>query len=176
MLLAHPDSTCSDECCILVTMKFTEIISRLNGVTCPVFGVSWTPSPPDVSVARRIIRFLEDRRVLYNDYAWEVPDQCTQSALEIRKFLTTELGNLKEGSELVSPMKSMRAACRKFLDQMHYEFGMRTRPHLGNHYDFYTALGELRSSFGVNIASLAVQYGIDVEDELGTMLPAEDVD
>ncbi len=99
-------------------MKFTEIISRLNGVSCPVFGVSWTPGAPDVSVARRIIRFLEDRRVLYNDFAWEVPDQCIQSALEIRKFLTTELGNLKEGSELVSPMRSMRAACRKFLNEM----------------------------------------------------------
>jgi hypothetical protein len=157
-------------------MKFTEIIARLNGVSCPVFGVSWTPSAPDVFVARRIIRFLEDRRVLYNDFAWEVPDQCIQSALEIRKFLTTELGNLKDGSELASPMRSMRAACRKFLNDMHHEFGMRTRPRFGNNYDFYTALGELRSSFGLNVASLAVQYGIDVEDELATILPVEDVD
>jgi len=38
------------------------------------------------------------------------------------------------------------------------------------------ALGELRSSFGLSVASLAVQYGIDVEDELATILPAEDVD
>ncbi len=157
-------------------MKFTEIIGRLNGLSCPVFGVSWTPTAPDVSVARRVIRFLEDRRVLYNDFAWEVPDQCTQSALEIRKFLTTELGNLKDGSELAAPMKSMRAACRKFLNDMHYEFGMRTRPRFGNHYDFNTALGELRSSFGLSVASLAVQYGIDVEDELATILPNEDVD
>jgi len=134
------------------------------------------PAPTDVSVARRIIRFLEDRRVLYNDFAWEVPDQCTQSALEIRKFLTAELGNLKDGSELAGPLKSMRAACRKFLNDMHFEFGMRTRPTFGNRHNLYTALGELRSSFGVHVAFLAVQYGIDVEDELGTILPAEDVD
>jgi hypothetical protein len=157
-------------------MKFTEIIGRLNGISCPVFGVSWTPAAPDVQVARRIIRFLEDRRVLYNDFAWEVPDQCIQSALEIRKFLTAELGSLKGGSELAAPMRSMRAACRKFLNDMHCGSGMLTRPRFGNHYDFFTALGELRSSFGLSIASLAVQYGIDVEDELATVLPAEDVD
>jgi hypothetical protein len=157
-------------------MRFTEIVSRLNGLSCPVFGVTWTPSAPDVAVARRIIRFLEDRRVLYNDYAWEVPDECTQSALEIRKFLTTELGNLKEGSELTSPLRSMRAACRKFLNDMHNEFGMQTRPRFGNHYSFFTALGELRSSFGVCLASLAVQYGIDMEDDLARILPAEDAD
>jgi hypothetical protein len=102
--------------------------------------------------------------------------KCIQSALEIRRFLTTELGDLKDGSELAAPMKSMRAACRKFLNDMHYEFEMRTRPRFGNHYDFFMALGELRSSFGLSVASLAVQYGIDVEDELATILPAEDVD
>jgi hypothetical protein len=157
-------------------MKFTEIIARLNGLSCPVFGMSWTPSAPDVSIARRTIRFLEDRRVLYNDFAWEIPDQCVQSVLEIRKFLTSELGNLKDGSELAPPMKSMRAACRKFLNDMHYELGMPARPRFGNHSAFNTALGELRLSFGRTVASLAVQYGIDVEDELASILPVEDVD
>ena len=157
-------------------MNFTEVINRLNGISCPVFGVSWTPPAPDVLVARRVIRFLEDRRVLYNDFAWEIPDECIQSGLEIRKFLTTELGNLKDSSDLIAPLRSMRAACRKFLDDMPNQHGRRARPWPGNDRTFLTALGELRSSFGLSIATLAVQYGIDVEDDLATILPAADVD
>lgn len=157
-------------------MKFSEIVHRLNGVSCPVFGVSWTPTASDVQVARRIIRFLEDRRVLYNDYEWEVPEHCIQSVLEIRRFLTTELGNLKEGSGLVAQIRSMRAACRKFLDDLAHETGPRGRHRFSSPHKLDTALGELRSSFGAVIAPLAVQYGIDVEDELATILPAEDVD
>jgi hypothetical protein len=39
---------------------------------------------------------------------------------------------------------------------------------------FFVALGELRATFGVQIAALAVAYGIDVEDELASILPVED--
>ncbi|MBL8214680.1 MAG: hypothetical protein JNK87_28420 [Bryobacterales bacterium] len=155
-------------------MTFKEIISRLNGVSCPVFGVSWTPPVPDVQVARRVIRFLEDRRILYNDFAWEEPSHCVQSALEIRRVLTTELGNLKDGSELVAPLRAIRAATRKFLDASHGDFG--TRRGIAHDFGFFAALGELRASIGSSVAMLAVQYGIDVEDELAKTLPVADSD
>jgi hypothetical protein len=56
-------------------MKWKEIANRLNGFSIASVGVQWTPKPTDSEVARRVIRFLEDRRVLYNDYAWEVPER-----------------------------------------------------------------------------------------------------
>lgn len=46
-------------------MKFQEIISRLAGFSTPIFGVQWNPSEPQRAVARRVIAFLEDRRVLF---------------------------------------------------------------------------------------------------------------
>ena len=47
-------------------MKFQEILSRITGLSVPVFGVSWTPPAAEVTIARRVVTFLEDRRVLYN--------------------------------------------------------------------------------------------------------------
>ena len=35
-----------------------------------------------------------------------------------------------------------------------------------------TALGELRSVFGIHIGQIAVSYGIDVEEQLADLLPA----
>ena len=49
-------------------MNFTDIRERLTGISCPFFGISWNPTEIDRTKANRIIRFLEDRRVLYNLY------------------------------------------------------------------------------------------------------------
>lgn len=34
-------------------MKFSEIAQRLTGISCPIFGVSWTAPEAEVTVARR---------------------------------------------------------------------------------------------------------------------------
>ena len=36
---------------------------------------------------------------------------------------------------------------------------------------FNSALGELRGTFGIMIAQIAVAYGINVEEELASILP-----
>ena len=36
-------------------MHFKEIIGRITGLSCPVFGVSWKPSEPEVAIARRVV-------------------------------------------------------------------------------------------------------------------------
>ena len=73
-------------------MKFSEIGARLTGISTPIFGASWTPPIADVAVARRVLVFLEDRRVLYSPYEVEMPEHCVASVLEIRRFLTEQLG------------------------------------------------------------------------------------
>ena len=40
-------------------MKFDEITSRLTGISCPIFGVSWNPPESERKIARRVITFLE---------------------------------------------------------------------------------------------------------------------
>src|SRR5260370_30779170 len=82
-------------------VKFSEIANRLTGISTPLVGVSWQPTDMEVSAARRVIAFLEDRRVLYAPDSLEVPSHCVESVLEIRRFLSGELGKLETGSEFV---------------------------------------------------------------------------
>jgi hypothetical protein len=95
-------------------------------------------------------------------------------------MLTAELGALDEGSNLFNSLKAMRAACRKFLDQTQFpshsrarRFGPRFHPLDVEGQAFFTALGELRGVFGIHVGLIAVQHGVDVEDPLATILPAE---
>jgi hypothetical protein len=159
-------------------MRFKEIICRLTGLSIPVFGVSWNPPEADVARARRVVTYLEDRRVLYNPSDLEVPEHCVQSVLEIRQFLTAELAGAGGDSPLDRSLRAMRAACRKFLDQVQARgpdlvtFAWQ-RGHWAS-WEFNAALGELRGVFGVHLAQIAGQHGLDVEDDLARILPGED--
>jgi len=41
---------------------------------------------------------------------------------------------------------------------------------------FGAALGELRATFGLHIAKIASQNGLDIEDDLARILPASDAE
>ncbi|MCB1494507.1 MAG: hypothetical protein KDJ86_01870 [Bauldia sp.] len=155
-------------------MRFKEVLSRITGLSSPIFGVSWNPPQADVTVARRIVTFLEDRRVLYVPSEMEIPHHCVDSVLEIRRFLTGELSQIGEQSEISETIRAMRAACRKFLNTV----GERSetvaygaeRGHWAS-WVFNGALGEMRGVFGVHVAKLAASYGLDVEDGLAAIIP-----
>lgn len=53
---------------------------------------------------------------------------------------------------------------------------IRLHHHSGESFAFYSALGEFRGAIGPHVAALAVQYGIDVEDDLAKVLPAADAE
>jgi hypothetical protein len=145
-------------------LQFQEIAKRLNGVSIPIFGVQWVPTEPERKVVRDVLVAFEDRRVLYNPCAWELPDEVIESALGIRAVLTDAIQRLGEKSTAAPAMKAMRMACREYLD--------RSRDHYGRH-DLSTDLGRLRALFGLQIAFLAIEYGIDLEEDLASIVPPE---
>lgn len=162
-------------------MKFSEIVNRLNGISMPLGlgGVSWVPSELSVSAARRVIGYLEDRRVLYAPEEMELTSHCVDSVFQIRSFLTEELTKLDHDSELATGLRAMRAACRKFLDTI----GSRrdvvlNATHHGHwaSWAFYSALGEMRGTFGVQLARIAAEFKLDIDDDLASILPAQDED
>lgn len=153
-------------------LSFREIADRITGFSTPLFGVSWNPPKLEVKSAKQIVTYLEDRRALYNPYDLEVADHVIQSVVEIRHRLTQELEQLDRSSALAQSLSDMRTACRKFLD---------TVQGLGRHRSYFggsammvlfSAIGELRGVFGIHLAQLCVRYGIDIDGELGSILPA----
>jgi len=150
-------------------VRLAEIVNRVTGITVGPIGVSWEPGEAEIKVARRVIAFLEDRRVLYAPGELQVPSYCSRSVLEIRTSLTNEVGQLDPTSELSNNLRAMRVACRKFLD-----FAQGQENWQAFDSTFGGALGELRGVFGIHIALIAVRYKLDVEDDLATILPGED--
>jgi len=92
----------------------------------------------------------------------------------MRRFLTAKLGELDQASELAGSLRTLRAACRKFLDLVDGpELGHVVLPGGGyGNWVLWSALGELRGVSGVCVASIAERYGLDVEAPLASILPA----
>ena len=154
---------------------------RTGRAAIPIFGVQWKPPVLDRDVARRVIVFLEDRRVLYDPYEVETPELCVKSVLEIRAFLTEVLGQGGIAAQLADSLRAMREACRTFLGSIPLgeddEWAVDTHDVLFGgvtSWRFNQALGVLRNGFGTHIAQIAVKYGIDVEDSLAGILPLGD--
>lgn len=144
----------------------------------PVFGVSWNPPEPEVAVARRIIATLEDRRVLYVPSEVEVPGHCVQSLIEIRRFLTAELGKAALSDTLSAHLRAMRAACHKFLERVQGQdreiIPFANQQWHSASWTFMDALGQMRGVFGIHVAQLAAKYGLDVEEDLASIFPERD--
>lgn len=160
-------------------MKYREVLSRITGISIPVFGIQWHPPETDRATAKRVLAFLEDRRVLYVPSEMEIPAHGIHSVMRIRDFLTQELGQLTDEGQLAQCLRSMRAACRKFQDAVGPEDGTIVRHafHQGHcaSWEFNQALGEMRGVFGIYIAILAATHGLDVEDGLSAIVPGLDV-
>lgn len=94
------------------------LAARVNGVSTPIFGVSWTPPTVDVDVARRVVAFVEIRHVLFSTYSNEVPEECVNSVLDIRNFLSDVIGAGGIRDELVEPLRLMRRYGVRFLERV----------------------------------------------------------
>jgi hypothetical protein len=151
-------------------IAFKDIANRITGISLPIFGVSWNPPESEREIVRETFIFLEDRRALYNDFAHEIDHEVTESVLAIRNELTAALKRLPEGSEAVPSFKSMRAACRDYLDSTRGD-GQGHR--WNGPFSFMTQLGGLRAIIGVHVAYLSVKFGIDIDGELVRIVPVE---
>ena len=158
-------------------MTYKELSARITGISFPLFGVSWTPVKPDIEIARNVINFLENKRVLFNSYQLENPGHCMLSVIQIRDFLTTQLDEVSRGSELDGILRGMRSAGRRVMDTgaHNFRFGEDDDGNLGplDKIVFFSQLGIFRGNMGILIAKLVIMHGLDIEEDLINILPVE---
>lgn len=150
------------------------IVNKLTGISCPVFGISWNPDESEREIAKRIIVFLEARRVLYSSYELEAVLPVVDSVIDIRDMLTDEIPKMKKDSKLQECARAMRKACNKFLDKCKDEEEFRKYGTMKGYIEniiFLSAIGELRGVFGIMIGQISKSYGIDVEEQLARIIP-----
>ena len=118
--------------------------------------------------------------MLYEPAEVEMPEYCACSVLEIRRYVGQLLDEGGISAELIEVFRNLRGACRQFLSQTPFDTGDglmvpgagHRGPTWGMHdWEFNQALGELRRSFGVQVARLAISYRLDVEEPLARILP-----
>lgn len=156
-------------------MKFEKIIKNITGISCPIFGISWNPPKSEIQIAKEIIIYLEEKRVLYVPSEMEVPEHCITSVIEIRNFLTNQMMNINQNSPLYNYVSAMRKSCNKFLQKCNFrkqeviDYG----GHWGHWASWYfaSALGEMRGVFGIMILQIASSYGLSVENDLASIIP-----
>lgn len=169
-------------------LKAKDVARRLRGLSALGFGASWDYPPSERETIRKLVLFLEDRRALFNPLPAEVEDHVIASVASIRERCTEALGEVGETAKAAVCIRIMRAACRRFLDEPYPSFAdvEERRPDRGFREEemsgrlrrgtrpagFFTALGELRASIGQQIAILSASYGLDVEGNLVSIIPA----
>jgi hypothetical protein len=152
-------------------LKGKKLLGRLTGISTPIGGVSWRPPTDESEVAKKLLVFLEDRRVLFMPYDMEVGLYVLRSVEEIRARLTKDLEQIERTSTLGESIAAMRASCRKFITQTQEDPMARRHWHMEGM--ILQSLGELRAIFGLHIARIACAYDLEIEEQLMPILPAE---
>ena len=164
-------------------MSIFDFFKRVNGfsLSTPIVGagIQWDNQQHYSAerIAREVIVFLEDRRVLYTEQQFETLRYCIDSIIQIRSRLTDFIiklplsKNENDISDLEICLREMRTACQMAmttfamvedinLNGNYYGYNNRLMPE----YDFVMGLIVLRSIFAKNIYIISRLYNIPIRE------------
>lgn len=151
-------------------MKFKNILKHITGLSVPGFGIQWSPPKYESDIAEQLLLELEDKRVLYNPISMEDANHCVFSVNNIRENLTNAAKTLDRNSPVSKTVKKLRSACRQFCNIVGHHKFLTFESAIQNSI-LERELFKLRDRFGKGIAEISVAYGIDVEDDLASIIP-----
>ncbi|MDW1675223.1 MULTISPECIES: DUF6650 family protein, partial [unclassified Vibrio] len=151
-------------------MDYKSILGRVNGISTPIFGVSWNPDNTEKDQVRKLIIYLEDRRVLFYEEDREGISYARRSVESIRERLTKFLEDFDTDKELIKSVRAFRSACRAFCNEVG-SVNISSEPQPVQRSILNSELSKLRKVAGKTVGALSVSYGLDVEDELAAIIP-----
>lgn len=121
-----------------------------------------TQQPKDVEIVRKIIKFLEQRGVLYMNIEHEVPDYVFESIKEIRTFLTSIQIQIDPESPLEIIVDSINHACRHFMNTTNWNMTSK---------EITYGLYATRKIIGINIKDIEQKYSLKINKPLADIMP-----
>jgi len=151
-------------------MHFNEILARITGVSVPIFGIQWQPSTPQIKVARDLMRELEDKRVLYRSEDLEGAHHCVYSVMDMRQKLTMSMQQVDTDDPLYKQLQKIRRASRSFCDVIGSP-KFDTLPAPVQTSLLNRELAKFRQVVDSAVGAISIAYGLDIEDELASIIP-----
>jgi hypothetical protein len=121
-----------------------------------------TQQPKDASVARKVIKFLEQRGALFVHIQHEVPQYVFESVKEIRTFLTSVQSEIEPESPLEIIVDSINHACRHFMNTTNWKQSTK---------EIEYGLSATRKIIGINLKDLEQIYNLKIDKPLSEILP-----
>ena len=142
---------------------------RPSGVSAFGFGLAIETGPSDPELARGVLAFLEDRRILWEDMRFEIPDECMRSAEKTRDYLTSAIQVPGVGADYAQLLAEVRQLFTAFMMQDNRYRYMHRVPYGPD--ELSLALGNLRSAVGERIAEMSVAFDLGVGPNLRSIVP-----
>ncbi|MDP6157046.1 MAG: hypothetical protein QGH39_06245 [Candidatus Thermoplasmatota archaeon] len=98
------------------TMDRRKIPGRITGLEIFNHKVDGVPDDTEREKVLEMIRFFEDRKVLYHPFRLEAPSWITDAVIVVRNKITEMLEYFDTKSPTTIILLTMRGACRKYLE------------------------------------------------------------
>lgn len=151
-------------------MKFKDILRSYIGVKVPIYVEQWVAPNDERAIAKKFVRDLENRQVLYVRHDMEDIAGCLRSTGGMREKATELLPEVPASSYIGKNMSAVRRAAIDFRNAIeNQKFAQAASPVQRSILD--RELTRLRKVVGISIGAIAIAYGLDVEDPLASSIP-----
>lgn len=147
---------------------------RVRDLDRPLMGLPSGCAPFSAAEAQAVaglVAMLEGNAMFSHGMQHEEQERCYRAIGELRRLLGETRKLLPEDAAALPLLVSMRAACRKFIDESEAWDKKAGRRFSMPTFGFYQLLGGLREVIGLYLWRLCEVYDLEIEGRLAAFFP-----